>query len=122
MKPQHNFQSRPPRLLYFDGNALTEILKHVAPKQAHTVTEEEEDMILLTQIKEGTGGDNDNAVEVAAPAQKSNKLSFPLQAPSDKVGEYTISPTIHAGYAVTWFGMSGAGLIMTRKLLTRGRG
>ena len=69
-------------------------------------------MILLTQIKEKSN-------EGEGTKQK---MSFPLQAPVDKVGEYTISPTVHAGYAVTWFGLSGAGLIMTRKLLTRGRG
>lgn len=118
IKPQHNFKTRPPQLLYFDGNALKEILRHVAapPKeqsQHHRVTEEEEDLILLTQIKQGS-------TSAVATGEK-ERLSFPLQAPPDKVGEYTISPTIHAGYAATWFGLSGAGLIMTRKLLTRGR-
>lgn len=97
------------QLLYFDGGALKEILEHVHPEQEqHRVTEEEDDLILLTQIK-------------AEPNEKGGKLSFPLQAPPDKVGEFTISPTIHAGYAITWFGLSGAGMIMTRKLLSRGR-
>merc|ERR1712232_1126917 len=47
--------------------------------------------------------------------------TFPLRSSKDKVGEYKITPIIHAGYAFTWFGLSSAGVIMTRKLFTRGR-
>lgn len=123
IKPQHDFSKRPLRLIYFDENPLKVVLEQFCgnnqdsnqqqqEKQAlqkHSVTQEDDSLILLTQIK-------DTAHE------KNVKLAFPLQSPVDKVGEHKVSPAIHAGYAATWFGMSGAGILMTRKLLTRGRG
>jgi surfeit locus 1 family protein len=30
-----------------------------------------------------------------------------------------VSPAIHAGYAVTWYGLSLAGVLLTRKLIMR---
>lgn len=110
IKPQHDFSKKPLRLLYFDASALKVTLEMMRPPHdQHHVTEEEESLVLLTQIKD----DSNNA---------GGKLAFPLQVPIDKVGEYKISPSIHAGYAATWFGLSGAGMFMTRKLMTRGRG
>lgn len=47
--------------------------------------------------------------------------TFPVKPPLETVGEFKVTPMIHAGYAVTWFGLASAGLIMTRKLITRGR-
>ena len=46
---------------------------------------------------------------------------FPVKPARKYVGEFKVTPEVHAGYAFTWFGLSGAGMIMTRKLLTRGR-
>lgn len=111
IKPQHDFSKKPLRLLYFDESALKVTLDRMRPPhdQHHVTEEDDKSIVLLTQIKD----DNNSA---------GGKLSFPLQSPIDKVGEYKISPMIHAGYAATWFGLSGAGMYMTRKLLTRGRG
>jgi cytochrome oxidase assembly protein ShyY1 len=47
---------------------------------------------------------------------------FPVRPSSSTVGDFVTTPAIHAGYAVTWFGLAGAGVVMTRKLITRGRG
>jgi len=47
--------------------------------------------------------------------------SFPARAGREFVGEFKVTPAIHAGYAFTWFGLSSAGIFMTRKLLSRGR-
>jgi cytochrome oxidase assembly protein ShyY1 len=47
--------------------------------------------------------------------------TFPVQPNEEYVGEFKVTPEVHMGYAVTWFGLSGAGVLMTRKLLTRGR-
>jgi cytochrome oxidase assembly protein ShyY1 len=46
---------------------------------------------------------------------------YPIKPSTQTVGEYKVTPAIHAGYAVTWFGLFGAGVIMTRKLITKGR-
>ena len=47
--------------------------------------------------------------------------TFPAKAGQEFVGEFKVTPAIHAGYAFTWFGLSSAGIIMTRKLLSRGK-
>jgi cytochrome oxidase assembly protein ShyY1 len=44
---------------------------------------------------------------------------FPARASREYVGEFKVTPAVHAGYAFTWFGLSSAGIIMTRKLLSR---
>jgi len=90
--------------------------------EQHTVTEEEDALILLTEMRDDD--DKESTTTTTNGSHKNNnnnKLTFPLLPPMDKVGEFKISPTIHAGYAVTWFALSSAGLVMTRKLLTRGR-
>lgn len=55
-------------------------------------------------------------------AQPSAKTAWPVQPSAGKVGDFNISPFIHAVYAVTWFSLSTAGLYMTRIMMTRGRG
>jgi surfeit locus 1 family protein len=69
---------------------------------------------LFVQINTTTSADdNDN--------MKKNEKTFPVQPSEEYVGEFKVTPDVHMGYAITWFGLSGAGVIMTRKLLTRGR-
>ena len=46
---------------------------------------------------------------------------FPARSTREYVGEFKVTPEVHVGYAFTWFGLSGAGVLMTRKLLSRGR-
>jgi hypothetical protein len=122
IKPQADFSKQPLRLVFFDGDVFHVLLEQLralddkntinSNKQPHHQEIRKGDdssVILLTQIK-------DTAHE------KDAKLSFPLQSPADHVGEYKVSPLIHAGYATTWFALSASGLYMTRMLLTRGRG
>lgn len=54
-------------------------------------------------------------------SEKDTPLSFPVQPPLETVGEFKVTPAIHAGYAATWFGLASAGIVMTRKLITKGR-
>jgi cytochrome oxidase assembly protein ShyY1 len=51
----------------------------------------------------------------------STERKFPVQPPLETVGELKLTPMVHASYAFTWFGLAGAGVFMTRKLITRGR-
>ncbi|KAL3773100.1 hypothetical protein ACHAW5_009531 [Stephanodiscus triporus] len=60
-------------------------------------------------------------VEIDAVERKGAPPSFPAKASREFVGEFKVSPGVHAGYAFTWFGLSSAGIVMTRKLLSRGR-
>jgi surfeit locus 1 family protein len=47
---------------------------------------------------------------------------YPLKPPVASVADFKTTPMIHGGYAVTWYGLSAAGVYMTRMLITRGRG
>ena len=97
--PQHDFTKSPPQLFYMDQNAL----QHLANSNEHAVVVSAENPILLQQVN------------------TSGSKAFPVQPPLSTVGEFKVTPMIHAGYGVTWFALSGAGVYMTRKLITRGR-
>ena len=73
------------------------------------------DAALLTAIAVDTddpgegGNKNDN---------DTNNHAHPLRQPTlDSIAEFKVTPAVHAAYAVTWFGLSLAGIIMTRKLM-----
>jgi len=44
---------------------------------------------------------------------------FPVKPTEEFVGEFKVTPAIHFGYGFTWFSLSGAGIVMTRKLLLK---
>uniref|UniRef100_A0A7S1GK23 SURF1-like protein n=1 Tax=Cyclophora tenuis TaxID=216820 RepID=A0A7S1GK23_CYCTE len=94
MTPEHNFDKSPPRFFWMDKKTLEEIAE-VPQGQG----------ILLKQVGDGQ-----------------EKSTFPILPPLETIGEFKTTPAVHVGYAFTWFGLSGAGLYMTRKLITRGRG
>lgn len=80
---------------------------------------EEDEVALLTQVL-----DNENDEEEKTTASSSSSASllpYPLQPPISSISEFKTTPSVHVGYAITWFGLSGAGLYMTKKLITKGR-
>lgn len=89
----HDLKSRPPRLYWFDAPTMKAAAQ--IPLSSPYV--------------------------VAVQSNHNKQLSLPLQPSVDKVGEFKITPQVHAAYAVTWFGLSTAGMYMTRKLILRGR-
>jgi cytochrome oxidase assembly protein ShyY1 len=58
---------------------------------------------------------------IVAQTSEQPDEQFPISPNASGLGEFKVGPATHAGYALTWFGLSGAGMVMTRKLLTRGR-
>lgn len=96
--PVHSAKD-PKQLLWFDRKAIEEKTKTAG---SHP--------LLLTEVSK-TGDQSDEVVN-----------GPPFKPSKESVGEFKVTPATHAGYAVTWFGLSGAGVIMTRKLMTRGRG
>jgi len=116
LKADHNLSQRPPRLYWFDWSTMTAVTglpKTVAATTTTTTTESSPPspraLYYWQQVKDDV-------------TQPSATTTWPVQPSADKVGDFTISPAIHAAYAVTWFGLSTAGLYMTRILMTRGRG
>lgn len=80
-------------------------------------------------IEGGTNTSNINPAYFAQVNQGEEKVydlwderRFPIKAGADALKEFTITPEVHLSYAVTWFGLSSAGVMMTRKLMLRGRG
>jgi cytochrome oxidase assembly protein ShyY1 len=50
-----------------------------------------------------------------------DETTFPLAPSAQQVGGFPVPPAMHVGYAVTWYGLSLAGVYMMRMLLARGR-
>jgi hypothetical protein len=61
-----------------------------------------------------------NRAAMLTQVRTSTEHKFPVQPPLETVGEFKTTPMIHAGYAFTWFGLAGAGVVMTRKLIHEG--
>ena len=105
LSPIHD-ERNPNQLLWMDRAAL----------EAKTGTVGQ-NPLLLTETAEV--GDIDRAAVASSAAAAAP--NFPVRPSAVTVGEFKVTPATHAGYAVTWFGLSAAGVVMTRKLITRGR-
>jgi cytochrome oxidase assembly protein ShyY1 len=103
------------KLLWMDREAMEQM----------TRCNENQHPPLFVQINTEDNENNNNnhqlTTAAAAAAATTTRRSYPVRPSQEYVGEFKVTPEVHAGYAVTWFGLSGAGVIMTRKLLTRGR-
>mmetsp|Transcript_24851 Transcript_24851/g.58991 ORF Transcript_24851/g.58991 Transcript_24851/m.58991 type:complete len:334 (+) Transcript_24851:175-1176(+) len=104
MTPQHDYSKRPLQLFWLDGVAL------------QALSESNEETMLMTQVKDDT---NEGDEERKSPSSSSS--IYPLQPPVEAIATFKTTPSIHAGYAATWFGLSAAGIYMTRKLISKGR-
>jgi cytochrome oxidase assembly protein ShyY1 len=111
MTPQHDYSKRPLQLFWLDGVAL------------QAIAESDKETLLMTEVfHEDTTTDNDETMDASTAQQlRENTISYPLQPPVTSIGSFRTTPEIHVGYAVTWFGLSAAGVYMTRKLISKGR-
>jgi surfeit locus 1 family protein len=98
MIPEHDYSKRPLQLFWMDGVAL------------QAISESNDETLLVTQVLEGSQGEISD-----------KSLGYPLQPTVTEVGNFRTTPAIHVGYAATWFGLSAAGVYMTRKLISKGR-
>lgn len=95
---QHDFQAQPPRLFWLDPVAM-----HAAAGLAYPENEQ------------------DRRPFVTAVKEDEDALSLPLPPSAQKCGDFHVTPAVHVGYGLTWYGLSAAGIYMTRKMMTRGR-
>ena len=103
----HDYSKRPLQLFWMDGLAL------------QAIAGQQEETTLLTEIaitNTASGEDTTSTPSTSSGAQK-----HPRRPALETLAEFKTTPAIHAGYAVTWYGLSVAGVYMTRKLITRGR-
>lgn len=96
LTPQHDFTRKPLQFFWMDLISMADLFN--IPQ---------EDAVLLTQVQSDSDPNEDG--------------KLPIRPPKDSVGNFKTTPLIHTGYAATWFGLSGAGVYMTRMLM-KGRG
>ena len=97
---EHKMNERPPQLFWYD---LETMQRWIGWKEATT-----QPLRLYTAV-------------AAADTQQQPQPTWPAAPPAHAVGTFKVEPAVHAGYALTWYGLSAAGLYMTRKMVTRGR-
>jgi surfeit locus 1 family protein len=102
MVPEHDYSKRPLQLFWLDGLAL------------QAIAESDEQTHLMIQVREE---DDEKEHKIS----NSSSVDYPLQPLVSLVGNFRTTPAIHVGYAATWFGLSAAGIYMTRKLISKGR-
>lgn len=100
---EHMLEQHPPTLFWFDE----ETLKHLSLSSSESGQVTDDALILATQVR--PEGDDDLGLE------------WPLSPPASRVGDFKTTPAVHLGYLVTWYGLSAAGVYMTRLLMRRGR-
>jgi len=110
--PEHDYSKRPLQLFWIDGLALKAIAAELYTSEDLASGAE---TAMVTQVIEDGDDDGDESGSGDGP------LLYPLQPPVSSIGNFKTTPATHMGYAATWFGLSGAGLFLTRKLITKGR-
>jgi SURF1 family len=93
----HNYRERPVQLYWFDVDAMQKLVQR-------------NDALLVTAYN-----DNNNQ-ESGQDDSDFESLLRPVRPTLTSLQEFKVSPAIHAAYAFTWFSLSLAGLIMTRRL------
>jgi cytochrome oxidase assembly protein ShyY1 len=132
MVPEHELASTPPKFFWFDLVTLRQHLTQNMNGDNNAMAKDQNaklvsvdasstdnsdisgssDVPFVTAV---SGSDNTNGIKAL------QDIVWPVTPTADKVGDFKVGPTMHAGYAFTWFGLSGAGLYMMRMLVTRGR-
>jgi len=113
--PKQSTKTKDNTLLWMEEEALrnatnTNIIAQ-NDDQMNKETNNKQPLTLFVETgDDDNGDDNDNKI-----------ISFPVKPNAETVGEFKVMPFTHATYAFTWYGLSTAGVIMTRKLITKGR-
>ena len=99
----HQMDKDPPELFWMDLDTLNQ---HQQQPQNGTVSN---NLVAAS-----------NQIMTVVQEEDEDELTnFPLPPPAANVGEFKTSPNVHAGYALTWYGLAAAGLFMTRILILR---
>jgi cytochrome oxidase assembly protein ShyY1 len=123
MIAKHNVgnDTRPAIFFWYDVPSMISVTKEDglaiqtgsadAAATSTTIPSSNATLVLLTQV---------DANDEKQPVGNSKKAetNWPLAPTSTSLIDGRIHPIMHAGYAVTWFGLCIAGMIMTRRLST----
>lgn len=122
---EHKLQEQPPRLYWFDRRTMEQ---WVGWRQLTSERDDDDD--------DGNQNDDNDDTTTTLPLRLYTAVNddddtihhyqklttWPAAPVASEVGHFKVEPVTHAGYALTWYGLSAAGMYMTRKLMTRGRG
>lgn len=132
---EHNFNVRPPILFWFDLSTMlacsgmpfmdnddaTVSISTASGGASKNDTNDRKDgsksivlPVYVTQVQDDTLSNKSDSPNTS---NSSIVDGLPACPPADKVGEFKVTSAVHAGYAFTWFGLSTAGIYMTRMLL-----
>jgi surfeit locus 1 family protein len=106
---EHQMNERPPQLFWFDRLTLQKWLGYKENEANNDDSDRKPGPLRLMTA-------------VADTSSSTATANWPVAPPVDAVGQFKVDPITHAGYALTWYGLSVAGMYMTRMLITRGRG
>jgi cytochrome oxidase assembly protein ShyY1 len=119
MIAQHNLAARPAVFFWYDVPSLLAVTKaHGIALAASSTTSQDgsgDDLVLVTIVLDQTAESSGNDATKEAPSV------WPLVPTGTALIDGRIHPAMHIGYAVTWYGLCAAGIVMTRRLATRGR-
>jgi cytochrome oxidase assembly protein ShyY1 len=117
----HNYRERPVQLYWFDVDAMQKLVQRPGA-------------VLVTSYRDGDSNDGDDAHndkknqdsgsdrEEDGGGENGQTVLQPVRPTLESLQEFKVSPAVHAAYAFTWFSLSLAGLIMTRRLATAASG
>jgi cytochrome oxidase assembly protein ShyY1 len=105
---QHSLDETPPRLYWFDLPTMLK-LGGMERKGIDDNISNHQHLVLATQVQES------NHTERTSHSIR----HWPVRPTAEAASEFKISPFVHAGYAITWYSLSAAGVYMTRELLQR---
>lgn len=99
----HDFQKKPPAMYWYDAEALQAYMKECLKNESDA------DLPYVMALQQPADPEDDS------------KLWKPLPPTLESIAQFKVTPSVHAGYAVTWFGLSLAGVVLTRKWMRRPR-
>ena len=112
--PVHDYSKRPLQLFWVDGVALQAIAYEQSSQSSSSstggdTTDEEEVSLLIQVVDYDTTDDSADTATTTTTTTNHDVLLYPLQPPVSSITQFKTTPSVHAGYAVTWFGLSTAG-------------
>jgi cytochrome oxidase assembly protein ShyY1 len=115
----HNYRERPVQLYWFDVDAMQKLVQRPGAVLVTSYRDVDDD----NSNSNSNGKTNQvSSGEDSGTANGPNGPHQPVRPTLGSLQEFKVSPAVHAAYAFTWFSLSIAGLVMTRRLASAASG
>lgn len=120
---EHNMKERPPKLFWYDLDTMQEWIgwKNHHHHQSNSGNTSNAATAPPVRLYTAVAAEEEDEEKGSSATTTSTTTTWPAAPPAQSVGKFKVEPAVHAGYALTWYGLSAAGVYMTRMMLTRGR-